>query len=391
MEKTGIVCCDVYDQQKIDEAVQRLLALIGDQAEIVRGKKMLLKANLVDKARPDRMATTHPTVVAAVAKAFVSLGCEVTVGDSSGGPFTKAYMGSVYRACGMDEAVAYAGASLNEDFGYGEMVREENLARKKLEIIDAVRNADFVVNVTKFKSHCYTGYTGAVKNLFGTVPGLNKAQLHAEYPELAGFTDLLIDIERTLSEKVTLHIIDMVVCMEGAGPTSGTPKPVGALVASRCPYSADALALQLVSKGVEDMPLTARAIERGIFDGFWQSAVVGDAYNHLIVSDFDLTPPDTVMPLNKVVPKFLLPLFERWATKRPHIPKSKCKGCEKCKRHCPPEAIVMVKGKAVIDRKKCIKCYCCQELCPYHVVQVKKPWIYRLMRWLTGSGKGKKK
>ena len=34
------------------------------------------------------------------------------------------------------------------------------------------READLVVDIAKMKSHCMTMLSGAVKNLFGTVPGL---------------------------------------------------------------------------------------------------------------------------------------------------------------------------------------------------------------------------
>ena len=45
-----------------------------------------------------------------------------------------------------------------------------------------------------------------------------------------------------------------------------------------------------------------------------------------------------------------------------------CKGCGMCAEICPAKAIVMKKGKAVIDRGDCIRCFCCQEFCPKEAI-----------------------
>ncbi len=43
-------------------------------------------------------------------------------------------------------------------------------------------DADVVINVPKFKTHSSAIYTGAVKNVFGCVPGLRKAKYHKMAP-----------------------------------------------------------------------------------------------------------------------------------------------------------------------------------------------------------------
>ena len=47
----------------------------------------------------------------------------------------------------------------------------------------------------------------------------------------------------------------------------------------------------------------------------------------------------------------------------------KCKGCSKCARKCPVNAITgKVKTPFVIDQKKCIKCGACLESCPFGAI-----------------------
>ncbi len=51
------------------------------------------------------------------------------------------------------------------------------------------------------------------------------------------------------------------------------------------------------------------------------------------------------------------------------IAASACKGCTKCKRVCPVQAIEgVVKQPFVIIQEKCIKCGACLEICPFNAV-----------------------
>ena len=46
------------------------------------------------------------------------------------------------------------------------------------------------------------------------------------------------------------------------------------------------------------------------------------------------------------------------------IVEEKCKGCSKCARQCPVNAITgVVKSRHTIDAEKCIKCGACEEAC----------------------------
>lgn len=47
-----------------------------------------------------------------------------------------------------------------------------------------------------------------------------------------------------------------------------------------------------------------------------------------------------------------------------------CKGCSKCARGCPVEAIGgKIKEPFTIDKEKCIKCGACVTACPFHAVK----------------------
>lgn len=47
----------------------------------------------------------------------------------------------------------------------------------------------------------------------------------------------------------------------------------------------------------------------------------------------------------------------------------KCRGCTKCSRNCPVQAITGEPGKTHhIDEEKCIKCGTCLNICPFHAI-----------------------
>lgn len=219
--------------------------------------------------------------------------------------------------------------------------------------------------------------------------------MHSKYPELDDFCDNLIDIERFASEKILLHVVDSVIGMEGEGPTNGTPRFVGKIIACDDAYITDVAAVKLFDEPSK-MPLLLKAVERGLLNSdFGASCVDYSECEKAYIEDFK-----RVSVLHALFNKrgFLRRFLRKeWVTRKPVIKKSVCRGCEKCFRHCPRQAIEMKsdkstqKKRAFIHSKQCIRCYCCQELCPFNAVKLKKPFLYRVMRALSVSKSKKTK
>lgn len=382
MKKVALIDCKDYEIENVKAAVDYAFELLGGiDKYIKKGQKVLLKANLLAKMSPEKAATTHPAVMLALVKKCMEKGAEVIIGDSPGGPFTKGYVNGVYKGTGMTGVAEETGCILNEDFSFTEVKFEEALVGRKMHIINAAISADVIINVAKLKTHCFTGYSGCVKNLFGLIPGLEKVQMHANNEDINKFCDFVIDIERFIADKCVLHFMDAVVGMEGEGPSAGTPKFIGKLLASECAYSCDIAANIIMTSKPFNMPILKRAAERNIItENLSELEIAGSNLENSIIKGYKTIRPNFKKPLAKIIPKFLQKPFFKMLTKRPKI-KRRCKGCKKCMEHCPPKAIVMVKDKAVIDYDKCIRCFCCQELCPFLMVKVKKPLLYRLLRF----------
>lgn len=178
-------------------------------------------------------------------------GAEVVVGDSPGGPFTAAWVGSIYTGTGM-RAVEAAGAQLNSDYSTCEVSFPEGNTVKSFPYTAWLEKADAVIDFAKLKTHAMAGMTCAVKNFFGVIPGTRKPEFHYMHPKTADFCDMLCDLAAYVKPRLTL--VDAVLCMEGNGPTQGKPRHMGALLAADTPFNADLVCAGLIGLDTKDAP-----------------------------------------------------------------------------------------------------------------------------------------
>ena len=245
-----------YTPEIIFPALTRAVEASGFTREMVAGRRVLLKPNLLMKRRPEEATTTHPLVVEAAARLLLDWGAgEVTIADSPGGPYTRPLLHSIYETCGMTAAARQSGARLNEDTGFTTLRREENRLVREFSIINPVAEADLVVSVCKLKTHSMTTLSGGVKNLFGCIPGLQKPELHLRFPEKADFGEMLVDLALTV--KPALTIVDAVVGMEGDGPSGGSPRKLGFLAACQNPFLLDLALCRIIGVTPESVPTIA--------------------------------------------------------------------------------------------------------------------------------------
>ncbi len=394
--KVALVKCASYDDE-VYLAVKRAVDYLGGIEKFVaKGNTVVLKVNAVQKAAPEKCATTHPAVVEAVGKLCVKAGASrVIIADSAGGPFNAGYMGGIFKVCGFTGIAEKNGFEVNSNFDSFEAKLPNGKVSKKFLICDVLREADVIINLSKLKTHSFTGLSNAVKNMFGAIPGLTKVEMHGQYRTLDVFNNFLYDIQDYFADKLTLHITDAVVGMEGPGPTNGMPRAIGAILAGSNPAAVDVIGARLMKNDPMTLPTITIGIERGYLDERVNVEVWGDSVDDLAVENYKIVTPDGYRPFAHSMPKWLQPVVHRLTTQRPTVNRRKCRGCKKCYEHCPVKAISMVptkKGgvpKAKFDYNKCIRCYCCQELCPFGLVKVKSGLVYKLMH--IGSNKKTKK
>jgi len=376
MSKVSIVSCPDYDLPTVRASIKEALNQIGGLDFVKSGMKIVIKANLVSMMKPESAATTHPTLLYALSEMLIERGAEVVIGDSPGGLYTSPYVNQVYAATGLKK-VTETGAKLNQNFSHRHADNPDGFIVKDLEYTTYLDDADAIINFCKLKTHGMMGMSACVKNMFGVVPGTYKPEYHYKYPEHAKFADMLVDLNVRFPQH--LVIVDAVTGMEGNGPTAGTPRHIGAILASDSPYACDRICAKVIGIDESELETIQAAEKRGFND---EITVFGDV-EQFIVPDYELvrTRKETDFGsghkslIGGIVGKFI----HYALCSIPSVKKKECIGCKKCMNICPAKAIEMKRKKPVINRKKCIRCFCCQEFCPVGAMKVKRPLIARLL------------
>ncbi|EHQ87570.1 DUF362 domain-containing protein [Desulfosporosinus youngiae] len=362
----------------VEKSLREGLAEWGGMPTFVKpGQKVLLKVNLLMKKRPEEAVTTHPSVVEAVVRLVQEAGGIPIIGDSPGGPYTVGALQAIYSKSGLREVAERTGAILNEDVGQTTLQYPEGKIIKSLTVTNCVLNADVVIPISKLKTHGMMTFTGAVKILFGVIPGLLKAEYHLKMFKISDFADLLVDIAAWV--KPALSIMDGVVGMEGDGPSAGKPRNIGALIMSTDPFALDVVATDLIGLIPKKVPTIMAARARGLTSHLNEIELKGDArslwriQNYIIPKAVSTNFLDMV-PLPESVKNFVLNRVRPY----PKFEHEMCVGCSDCVNNCPPKAVAMNENqRPLVDLQACIRCFCCQELCPHHAVKLCKPWLGR--------------
>ncbi len=357
---------ETYELSKLRAAIDRQFEALGVEKDLRPDMKVLIKPNLLAAHRPERTATTHPAVVMAIISWLRERGvCDITIADSPGGLYKQGNLRAVYESCGYQ--ALKAAAVLNMDTGYDDVSSPEGFANQSFNIINPVIEADYIINVAKLKTHGLTVVSAGIKNLFGSVPGLQKPEWHFKYPNINDFCRMLIELAQVVNPNVT--VIDAVETMEGNGPLNGRPRHLGLMLASRDVFSQDYYAAKLMGIPPEDVPILAQATELGL--------IIPD---RLETVGFQASPAEPPYLLPETIIKnekhnFLLrglgTILKRVYVAVPIIDTDKCKGCGKCAESCPMKIISVTNKIAEMSTKTCISCFCCQEMCPFDAVRIR--------------------
>lgn len=373
----AVVRCKTYNVEAVKPALEEAVNAVNGLDFVMPGMKIIIKPNLVSFKKPDAAATTHPALLEALVEMLLARGADVTIGDSPGGPHSLPLLNRVYTATGMDR-VEKLGAKLNRNMNEKTVDFPEGKVLKNFTYTEYLDEADAIIDFCKLKSHGMLGMSAAVKNLFGTIPGLKKPEVHYKFQNDAEFADMLVDLNEYF--KPRLAICDAVVGMEGNGPTAGTPRQIGAIIASKSTYYADVVGAELIGMNIDGLPTLQAAYERGFAPASSKNLRVYGDIRALTVDDFKAPP---VRGLSFMRKGNVLHFISKAALEhKPTLKKRLCIGCGECARMCPAKAIEMKNKKPHINREKCIRCFCCQEFCPRAAMVAHRPLAAKVLNKL---------
>lgn len=364
----SIVKCQNYDENKVLSGLRRSIDLIGGiQTFVKKGHHVLLKPNLLYGKSPEKAVTTHPAIVKGVIEIVREAGGVPFIGDSPS-------IGSLMKAAEKAGIKAVADEMKCPLVEFNRPVLPPNgkgKIFKQLEIDQTVLEADVIINLPKWKTHVQMLLTLGVKNLFGCIPGPRKALWHLKAGEdRKTFAQILVDLYQVIQPSLTL--LDGIVGMEGNGPNSGRPIPLGLILASGDSLSLDQIVCDLLGISRKSLLTNRVAFEQGL--GKDKIDVVGERVEDVKISNFQFP---TLSQMDWNLPGFLTKALKNAFTSRPFIEEERCKACDRCEEICPPKALAR-KGKDLIfDYEQCIRCFCCLEVCPEGAISIKPGWALK--------------
>ena len=390
MDKTklSITTAHSYEYDEVYRAVQKAVDLIGGLSLFVPPKsKVLLKINHLSPPSPaERGIVTHPVFAEAVIGLLKELTSDITVVDD-----IDSTSPTGFEVSGYDLMCHKMGVKLLN-------LREEGFVQKRCNgyvlkqtyVSKAVLDADVIINLPKMKTHSLAVFTGAVKNLYGILPGGIRHKYHAAHAAKWDFSQMLVDVYTLAIPR--LNIMDGIVAMEGAGPAGGTLRNVGAVLAGEDAVAVDSVASQIIGLKPADIRTTDYAAQRGIGIADPQYIeVVGETIDGVKVADFK-HPAGTSSVLMGKAPKFLAGfVINNFVDARPRVVENKCTGCGECEKVCPVQAVVVSNEIAKVNDGICIKCMCCHEVCRYDAIVPRKALAGRVLDFMTGIFKNKSK
>ena len=247
---------DVFLGQAVDYT--QADAMVPDLLERVlpdiSGSRVLIKPNFV-ALRNAHLCCTHARIITATARHCRERGARVVVGDSPAFGTAQA----IAHTLGLPEQLRPLGVAVIT-LKRGVRVLSGNV---RVPVSADALDADLILNLPKFKAHSQMRFSGAVKNLFGCVTGVNKAWLHALHGDKDGrFAEMICGLVTVLPPTVSL--MDGVEAMHRTGPIAGDAHALGFLGSSTSAVALDTAAGMVLGATAELFPVWAACLRAGL-------------------------------------------------------------------------------------------------------------------------------
>ena len=368
--------CPSYEPGRLLECARECLEHSDPGRDLVGpGKKVLLKVNMLSAKPPEKAITTHPELVIAVAKACAERQAKVLIGDSPAGP--EKGIARYWEKTGFVEIPKVTDAELVNFEAAGTFPAD--IDGTSVHISNVVKEVDTIINLPKLKTHNLTMMTGAVKNMYGVLPGFQKGAIHAQRPRTDDFCRFLVHLYRHVGPAIT--IMDAITIMEGNGPSGGDPKDIGLILACTDGVAVDHVAARIMGFGQDDVATNhiASTLTRS---SARNAETTGDV--ELANKTYEVVLPEHLrtvrfqMWLLEHTPNIVFKILSKLIWIRPEMTEE-CTQCGECIEGCPKDALAIADEKVVVDEELCVACLRCQEVCQRGAVRLKLSLLARII------------
>ncbi|MGC8765794.1 MAG: DUF362 domain-containing protein [Brevinematia bacterium] len=368
MKKVVIEDVEDYNSKKIKDAIKK--GVLQNGFSFPANEKVLLKPNIFSQNFPEQHSITHFTIVEALCNILKENNCEIFIGESIAF-YQKGLTKKAFKTSRIEEVAIKYDARLvpfEEERLIG--ITQDFTILKKLYLPEILFKVDSIINLPKLKTHSAMRLSGAVKNLYGCIPGGFKQKAHLIAKDDFEFSDILIDLNLLI--KPHLNIIDAIYALDG-GPTAlGRPKKLGKILISDNPFAVDVVVARMIGYEPEDISTLIRAKERGLVD-FDDIEIKGNflvkRFNSLIKGDF----------AKEIKPS----IFVTKTYVSPYVDNTVCNKCYKCLEFCTPKAIEKSETSyPVVNYERCVYCYYCFSGCPKKAIKPESAFLNKFINFV---------
>ena len=245
----------------IEKMLIEVLEPFGGVKSLIRpGSTVVLKPNAGHVAPAESSVNTNPEVVAAVIKEIrkaepkeIILAEAAAIGCDTMESLEVSGIKKAAEEAGIDRII-----DIKKDKDLIRMpIRDARSEIKRMHLPRFLLEADHIVNLPIFKSHCSMVFTCALKNIKGVVQDKVHYQMHQ-----TDLAEAMMDLWSII--RADLTIADMIRPAEGFGPHSTIPIDFGCLVAGKDPVALDATACRMVGLDIDKVAYFKPAKERGL-------------------------------------------------------------------------------------------------------------------------------
>lgn len=262
MEKEKKAIVSIVKGYDVMKMVKKAVDLIGGMETIIKkGDRVLIKPNLCTHREPEikRKCTTSSLVVTAIIELIKEKAGRIVLVESDGfildatRAFATTGIKEVAERFGIELLNLSKDEKVHIDLSGAKVVKEKEVAR-------AIVECDKIINIPLLKTQLLTEVSISLKNILGLV-GEGK---HFPYTFHNVIDQTIVDINKSLHQKIALTVIDGIIGHEGPGPFYGTPIKTDLIIASRDLVAADSVASVIMGMNPSKIGHIKLASEQGL-------------------------------------------------------------------------------------------------------------------------------
>ncbi len=185
MNRISLLKCGSYKNKELKKIILESLDNINFDLSTLNNARVIVKPNLLMPAKETKAIITHHEFYRAVVQIVKENGGTPVLLESPAIHSLKRVINKTdYKEVIETENIEVADPAPVKSLSF-----DDAKSFKKIEISKEYFNADIIFNIPKFKTHGITYVTGAVKLLFGVIPGLAKSKMHFKLPAHTDFSD----------------------------------------------------------------------------------------------------------------------------------------------------------------------------------------------------------